>query len=609
MESAGPFLDLVLKSMLVSVLGWYWVQKLSRGADGRQGVMVVLSILVLLPLGLLWSAPVSVPVLDRGLHSLFSSSSSGTRLDARWDGALFEGLASSEPSSLDQGLASTRESRRVLPMNLFQLMAWIWALGAVCLGLRLVMGYVLGWRMLRRGELVTGEPWRWALERVGARLELGRETRMVVSDEVNTPMTFGLLRGTVVFPRQARFWSAHRLEAALIHELAHVRHRDVMLRAMASLVVSLYWFNPVVHALVRVLKREQERACDAVVLALGVRPSHYAAQLLSLASGRPSRRLSTLAAMGMSHRRDLSLRIASILEPPTQTEESVMKSRMVFIVLSLPLLIACGAVRLHAQPEPNPSSFPEPRPVVEAAYTPVPPGEVVQAPMLAVTEVEPPDAPEVPSPVELKALQEELEAEAMADVLSDLHAEQAEREAEAAERAERIERLTRELRSVTQAQEAERARELERFKIERARAAEIAEEAREQALLKAEQAREMERERRIRLEEQRERVLEAAERARERVARDTEMSEQQRAVVMDRLAEVKRQGENKEKQFQEQVERMRAQEAALKRHAEELKRAEQELKMRQKALQQREFELQQRAEQLEKAERDLDHPE
>lgn len=57
------------------------------------------------------------------------------------------------------------------------------------------------------------------------------------------------------------------LDYALLHELIHLRRRDIWLKALCLWVRCLYWFNPLTHLMARLLERDMELACDEGVLA------------------------------------------------------------------------------------------------------------------------------------------------------------------------------------------------------------------------------------------------------------------------------------------------------------------------------------------------------
>ena len=56
------------------------------------------------------------------------------------------------------------------------------------------------------------------------------------------------------------------MDYALLHELIHYRRRDIWLKALAMLTVSVHWFNPVMWLMVRQVDRDIELACDEMAL-------------------------------------------------------------------------------------------------------------------------------------------------------------------------------------------------------------------------------------------------------------------------------------------------------------------------------------------------------
>ena len=58
------------------------------------------------------------------------------------------------------------------------------------------------------------------------------------------PMTFGVLRPTVLLPEEARAWSGERRRVVLLHELAHVLRGDAVTHLLARTALALHWWNP-----------------------------------------------------------------------------------------------------------------------------------------------------------------------------------------------------------------------------------------------------------------------------------------------------------------------------------------------------------------------------
>ena len=105
-----------------------------------------------------------------------------------------------------------------------------------------------------------------SLGRLGAREDLGKRVCAAQSIE-HGPAVIGVLRPMIVTPADfdARF-DAEERRLVLAHERAHLAHGDPWINAVALAVQCLNWFNPLVHIAARVLRIDQELACDAAVL-------------------------------------------------------------------------------------------------------------------------------------------------------------------------------------------------------------------------------------------------------------------------------------------------------------------------------------------------------
>src|SRR5262249_18264100 len=102
-----------------------------------------------------------------------------------------------------------------------------------------------------------------------------------------------------------------RLQAVLLHELAHVRRLDGLMQMLSLLACAVYWFNPLMWIGARELRREAEIAADDAVLVSGMKPSAYAGGLLQLAAQFNGRR--ALAGVAMPAPSSLETRVKSVL--------------------------------------------------------------------------------------------------------------------------------------------------------------------------------------------------------------------------------------------------------------------------------------------------------
>ena len=96
------------------------------------------------------------------------------------------------------------------------------------------------------------------------RLNLKRVPKLLACPGLEVPMLTGLVAPALMLPQNAS--PEDGLDYALLHELIHYRRRDIWLKALVMLTVSVHWFNPVMWLMVRQVDRDIELACDEAAL-------------------------------------------------------------------------------------------------------------------------------------------------------------------------------------------------------------------------------------------------------------------------------------------------------------------------------------------------------
>ena len=282
----------------------------------------------------------------------------------------------------------------------------IWLAGVCWAGSRLMIG-ALGLHLLRR----QSRPHALSPTDRPDIVMHRRECELRLSGAQDGPMTWGVLRPVILLPKNSLGWTRERIQAVLLHELAHVRRRDSLTQSLSLLICALYWPNPLIWLGARALRREAEIAADDAVLSSGMRPSAYAGELLQLASEFRGHGLA-VSGVSMAGRSSLEARVKSVLATnPLRKGVTLMdavKLACLGAVATAALAFvrpdivdAQSAVQVNAQdpaPPAEPAVSPEPLPTVQPAETPAP-AEVPDAadapttvmPATAVTPTTPSD--------------------------------------------------------------------------------------------------------------------------------------------------------------------------------------------------------------------------
>ena len=196
--------------------------------------------------------------------------------------------------------------------------------------------------LIANAEELDTPDWRQLLAREAAAVGLNTSPRLLITDELGSPATWGARSPVVLLPAIARCWIEERREVVVRHELVHVARADWAVRTVARLACALYWFNPLAWWAWRRLNVEQELACDQEVVALGARASTYAGHLLGIARASRSAPAVAGAALEMARRTHLEDRIMAILDPRIRHHVpwTVLAPALVVTVALVPVVAA-----------------------------------------------------------------------------------------------------------------------------------------------------------------------------------------------------------------------------------------------------------------------------
>lgn len=168
--------------------------------------------------------------------------------------------------------------------------AAVWLLMAVVgLGLvRLAVGLAYVSRLRRSGVPITDSKVLEILEKLSARFHCRTVPQIREIPEFTDAAVAGWFRPTLILPRGWQQWTADELQAVLAHELVHIVRRDSLWRALASGLLAIHFYNPVLHWLLRRVVLYQELVAD-VLAAEVVGQRSYLRSLSSLAIRRDDR--------------------------------------------------------------------------------------------------------------------------------------------------------------------------------------------------------------------------------------------------------------------------------------------------------------------------------
>ncbi|MDR1209974.1 MAG: DUF5301 domain-containing protein [Clostridiales bacterium] len=191
-----------------------------------------------------------------------------------------------------------------------------------------ILAYALFSRKIRRRNVPAG---------IDCRIRVYRNAKAA------TPMLIGLFSPAVVLPD--REYTDEQLRAVLLHELTHLRRKDILVKWLSVLACAAHWFNPIVWLTRREIDRACELSCDEAVIrgldANGRRS--YGDTLLYVAAdpGGAANKTSraALSVTMCEEKKDLKERLLAIMRSKKRGRAAAAASAAVIIAA---VLIACA---------------------------------------------------------------------------------------------------------------------------------------------------------------------------------------------------------------------------------------------------------------------------
>lgn len=148
-----------------------------------------------------------------------------------------------------------------------QICAWVWLIGAAALLLYSLASYLRLRRRVSTAVRLEGALWQ--------------------CDQIASPFILGLFRPRIYLPFHL---DGADLDYVVAHERTHLRRRDHWWKPLGFLILTVYWFNPLVWAAYVLLCRDIELACDEqVIRQLGIgSKAAYSQALLNCSVSRSS---------------------------------------------------------------------------------------------------------------------------------------------------------------------------------------------------------------------------------------------------------------------------------------------------------------------------------
>jgi bla regulator protein BlaR1 len=267
---------IALKSLLIAGLTLALLAAMKRHSAAERSWVAHIGLLALVVVAL---APLALPRWSIEAPSLFSQPSPveaatpAPTLPAQASAVHVQPIA--RPTAVPQATARPSISPVAAVSAIYAVPAAILLLITLLALARLVA-------LRARADILVDGHWLSALARAQRRMGFKHGTALLTSNELASPISWGLMRPVIVLNSRA-VEASGEAEAILAHELAHVARMDWAKLLLARIATALFWFNPLVWLLAREAHQLREETADDAVLAADIADTDYAQLLVGVA--------------------------------------------------------------------------------------------------------------------------------------------------------------------------------------------------------------------------------------------------------------------------------------------------------------------------------------
>jgi len=145
----------------------------------------------------------------------------------------------------------------------------IWLAGVLLMAVYICVRNISLWLTVKSERPITDQEILDLLE--DCKMEMGVQTiiGVVVSDKIKSPALFGFVRPRLLLPQgMLEAYGLEELRYVFIHELAHLRQRDIYFGWLMALLQIAHWFNPLMWFAFGRMRADRELACDGLAISM-----------------------------------------------------------------------------------------------------------------------------------------------------------------------------------------------------------------------------------------------------------------------------------------------------------------------------------------------------
>lgn len=167
---------------------------------------------------------------------------------------------------------------------------------------------------------------------------------------IQMPMVIGIIKPHILLPsNMVDKLERKYLEPILLHEVCHIKRKDIVKNYLYIIANALHWFNPLVWIGIKKMQEDMEFACDQRVLGLldKEQRTQYCESLLHATRFMKQSKIPQLVTSLCSNKSNLKERVIKMVNPQKKSR----KAAIIIIALAMVMVLTCFTTACQPTPE------------------------------------------------------------------------------------------------------------------------------------------------------------------------------------------------------------------------------------------------------------------
>lgn len=222
----------------------------------------------------------------------------------------------------------------------------IWFLIICAKSIHLWVG-LSGIAFLKKSQVYeAGKFWESRICELSNKLGINQSIKLVQSGIAKVPMVVGHFKPVILIPLGLiNGLGIAEVEAILAHELAHVKRRDYLINLLQNLLEIMFFFNPAVLWMSKLIRTEREHCCDDLALQCVGDKKNYVNALLYCQEFQSNAPAYAMAITGGKHQ--LLDRVKRMLFNKRTTLNRIEKAFLTIALVSV-FIFSAAFIKVHS---------------------------------------------------------------------------------------------------------------------------------------------------------------------------------------------------------------------------------------------------------------------